>query len=400
MFLKVLSLSSLLLVCQISVGADEQELHDRLLVLDSHIDTPIRLVMPGFNIMERHDASTDYSQVDLPRMVDGGLDGGFWAIFTSQGELSAAGYAKAKRIAYSRANAILQLEVNYPDYFTVAKNAADAHIIVDKGRKVVYLSIENAYPLGLDVSNLREFYDLGVRMLGLVHTRNNQFADSSTDPDGPKWNGLSPLGIELVREANKLGMIIDGSHAHDVALEQMISYSSTPVVLSHSGSKAVFDHPRNVPDNLLIKLKQSGGLIQMNSLAGYLRPLHVASGRKMEFGRFVADINTLEAEGRPMSYEVFRTRRGNIDRNHPREQADFSDYMAHFSHVLELLGSHYVGVGADWDGGGGVNGMKDISDLREVTGHLLRSGYTEFDLEHVWGGNLLRLLRKVESTKN
>ena len=399
MFLKVLSLSFLLLICQISVGSDEQELHDRLLVLDSHIDTPIRLVMPGFNIMERHDASTDYSQVDLPRMVDGGLDGGFWAIFTSQGDLSTDGYAKAKRIAHSRANAILQLEVDHPDYFTVAKNAADAKIIVGKGRKVVYLSIENAYPLGLDVSNLREFYDLGVRMLGLVHTRNNQFADSSTDPSGPKWDGLSPLGIELVQEANKLGMIIDGSHAHDLALEQMISYSSTPVVLSHSGSKAIFDHPRNVPDDLLIKLKQSGGLIHINSLGGYLQPIHVSSGRKMEFGKFVADINILEAAGNPMSYEEFRTRRGDIDRTHPREEAHFFDYMSHFTHVLDLLGPSYVGVGADWDGGGGVIGMKDISDLRKVTEHLLHSGYTEADLENVWGDNLLRLLRKVERRK-
>ena len=137
----------------------------------------------------------------------------------------------------------------------------------------------------------------------------------------------------------------------------------------------------------------------MNSLGGYLQPIHVSSDRKMEFGKFVADINLLEAAGRPMSYEEFRTRRGDIDRTHPREEADFFDYMAHFTHVLDLLGPSYVGVGADWDGGGGVIGMKDISDLRKVTEHLLHSGYTESDLENVWSDNLLRLLRKVERRK-
>lgn len=400
MFPKVLFLSFFLFLYQTVFGAQNQALHDHLLTLDSHIDTPIRLVMPGFNIMERHDASSDYSQVDLPRMVDGGLDGGFWAIFTSQQELSAAGYAKAKRIALSRAKAILRLETDYPSYFAVAENVTDAYAIAAKGKKVVYLSIENAYPLGLDISNLREFYDLGVRMLGLVHTRNNQFADSSTDLDGPKWNGLSPLGIELVREANKLGIIVDASHAHDLALEQMISFSTTPVVLSHSGSKQVFDHPRNVTDRLLIKLKESGGLIQMNSLGGYLGHVHVPPERKEAFGSFVADINELEAKGRPMSYEEFKRRRRDIDHDYPRGVSKFSDYMDHFKHVLELLGPHHVGVGADWDGGGGVVGMMDISELPKVTEHLLRSGYTESDLERIWSGNLLRLLRIAENEKD
>jgi membrane dipeptidase len=276
----------------------------------------------------------------------------------------------------------------------------DAHEIVAKGKKVVYLSIENAYPLGLDASNLREFYDLGVRMLGLVHNRNNQFADSSTDPDGPKWNGLSPLGIELVREANKLGIIIDASHAHDLALEQMISFSTTPVVLSHSGSNNIFEHPRNVSDSLLIKLKESGGVIQMNSLGGYLRHIQAPPERKKAFGSFVDDINAFEAGGRPMSHEEFIRRQGEIDHAHPLGVADFSDYMVHFKHVLELVGTHHVGIGADWDGGGGVIGMMDVSDLPKLTERLLHSGYTESDLERIWSGNLLRLLRMAENGKD
>ena len=166
------------------------------------------------------------------------------------------------------------------DHFAAALRADDAAAIAAQGKRIVYKSIENAYPLGEDISRLDEFYAAGVRMVGLVHMANNQFADSATDPAGPKWSGLSPLGKALIRRANRLGMIVDLSHAHDAALQQAIELSTTPVILSHSGAAALYAHPRNVNDALLRDLAASGGVMHINSLSGYLKKLDTDPARR------------------------------------------------------------------------------------------------------------------------
>ncbi len=372
------------------------EPHARLLTLDSHLDTPIRLSLGGFDITRRHDATHDYCQVDLPRMQAGGLDGGFWVVFTPQGELTASGYAQAWESATRRLGVIERMVAEHPAAFALATRADDAARIVASGRHVVYLSIENAYPLGEDLSRLQHFYDHGVRMLGIVHSSNNQFADSSTDAAGPRWNGLSPLGEALVREANRLGMIIDASHAHDLALEQMLALSTTPVILSHSGAKDVFDHPRNVDDRLLRKIAADGGVIQMNSLGAYLTAFPENAARQAALGTFVKALRAADASGEPMPLETFGASLRAIDAEFGRSSATFEDYMAHFEHVLSVAGPHATGVGADWDGGGGVTGMHDVSMIPAITAHLVDAGYDEADLARIWSGNLLRVLSAVE----
>ena len=183
-----------------------RKLHESLIVMDTHLDTPAQLVKPGFDIMARHDPRLDYSQVDYPRMQDGGLDGGFWVIYSSQGPLTAEGYQASRDTALLRALAIHTMTAAHPDTFELAVAPEDAARITDAGKRIVYMSIENSYLLGEDISLLKTFFDLGVRMVGPVHFSNNQFADSSTDPDGQHWQGLSPLGRELVKAANRLGL--------------------------------------------------------------------------------------------------------------------------------------------------------------------------------------------------
>ncbi len=377
-------------------GCGEDSDHEKLLTLDSHLDTPLVLDRQGFDISQRHDWRTDYAQVDLPRMKEGGLDGGFWVIYTAQGPLTDDGYAKALAHARQRNQVIDEMVAKLGSDFAPATRAEDAARIVAAGKRVVYKSIENAYPLGTDIDLLDEFYAAGVRMVGLVHMTNNQFADSSTDKAGQRWGGLSPLGRQLIRRANELGMIVDMSHAHDEALEQAMALSTTPIILSHSGAAHLYDHPRNVPDALLQKLAQSGGVIQINSLSGYLRDLDTDAARLPEFIGLYRKYQNMPG-GMRENHQAFIAERRALDAKYPPDYADFSDVMAHIFHALEMMGPDHVGIGLDWDGGGGVNGLQDVSDLPKITAALQDAAVADQTIEKIWSGNLLRLLRLAET---
>ena len=327
----------------------------------------------------------------------GGLDGGFWAIYTPQGLPTEEAYASALGRALQRSNAIRNLAAAHPDAFALALNSKDARDIAVSGKRIVFQSIENAYPLGDDVSRLETFYDLGVRMVGPVHSANNQFGDSATSPD-PKWNGLSPLGVELVKEANRLGMIVDASHASDAVFDQLLDVSKTPIILSHSGAKAIYDHPRNIDDQRLLKLAASGGVIHVNSLGGYLQELNLNREYSAELGKAFREFMSIK-QPTEVEYQAFLAKRRDIDARHSPEKATFDDYMAHFLYILDLVGPNHVGVGADWDGGGGVVGMEDVASIGRITQVLVAKGYSKTDIEKIWSGNVLRLLKAAEDHK-
>lgn len=373
------------------------ELQRKMITLDTHLDTPESVDRPGWSIMDRHDVHRDYTQVDLPRMKEGAFDGGFWAIYTPQGPLDTASYEKVRDFAVMRAMSIRLMTASHPDQFELALKADDAARINAEGKRIVYMSIENAYPLGEDVSMLRLFYKMGVRETGFAHFRNNQFADSSTDPAGPRWHGLSPAGVELLAQANKLGMIIDGSHSSDEVLDQLIAKSATPVVLSHSGCKAIYDHPRNVDDARLRALAARGGVIQINSYGGYLRASKPNPERAAATKALFAEMGD-EADMTADQYAALLAKRREIDAKYPdTDRATFDDFMKHLLHALQVVGPDHVGIGMDWDGGGGVVGLEDVSGLPRITAALLKAGYTKDDIAKIWGGNVLRVMRQVEA---
>lgn len=376
-------------------AAAADPLHQRLLTLDSHLDTPASLVRPGWKIADRHHFDQDFSQVDLPRMRQGGLDGGFWAIYTPQGPLDEAGLEKARDFAIMRGLAIREMVAADPRHFALALTADDAARIAVTGRRVVYISIENAYPLGHDVSLLRTFHAMGVRLLGFAHFANNQFADSSTDPAGPKWGGLSPEGVALLAEANRLGIIADASHSSDAVLDDLLRLSKAPIILSHSGCKAIFDHPRNVDDDRIRRLAAAGGVIQVNSYGYYLRALK----RDAERDKALAALSDRLEEGPPdiETYRALLAERRAIEAMHPVEQASFDDFMAHLLHALKVAGVDHVGIGLDWDGGGGVTGMEDVAALPRITEALRKAGYSDADIGKVWSGNLLRVMAAAQA---
>jgi membrane dipeptidase len=376
------------------------QLHQRLITLDSHLDTPASLDLPGWSIEKEHDVHRDYTQVDLPRMKRGGLDGGFWAIYTPQGPLTQEGFRKARDFAIMRGVSIREMVASDPASFQLALEAKDAASIAAARKRIVYMSIENAYPLGEDVSLLKTFYDMGVRVSGFAHFAHNQFADSSTDPSKkPRYGGLSPLGKELLKEMNRLGIVPDASHSSDQVLDDLLALSTTPVLLTHSGCKAVFDHPRNIDDDHLRALAAKGGVIQMNAYGGYLRASKPNPQRQEALkalnGQMREDVR-LTAEKRA----ELLAKRQEIDRLYPEtDRPDFDDFMAHMLHALKIAGPDHVGIGLDWDGGGGVAGMEDVVDLPRITAALLKAGYSESDIQKIWSGNVLRVLAAAEAAK-
>lgn len=369
-------------------------LHERLLVLDSHLDTPMQLARPGWDISQRHRYADDLSQVDLPRMREGGLDGGFFAVFTPQGPRTAEGRTLASEHGLAVITRIRDMVAARPDEFALATRAQEVPGIVASGRRVVLISMENAEPLAADPGRLATYQRLGLRMLGLVHAQNNSFADSATAL--PEWHGLSPAGRELVGEANRLGILIDVSHASDAVFDQVLALSRAPVIASHSGARAIGPHPRNLDDARLRRLAEKGGVIQVNSFPSDLVPRAPNPERDKVLAPLYREFR-LAASLSPEQVADLARRIREADARSPLPPTRLDDFMAHLLHILDVVGPQHVGIGADWDGGGGVEGLRDVSDLPRISQRLLAAGYSEQDLAAIWGGNLLRVLAAAEA---
>jgi membrane dipeptidase len=379
-----------------SFVAHARAVHQKLLCLDTHLDTPANFARPGFDMMQRHTFETSLTQVDYPRMVEGGLDGGFFAIYTPQGPLTPQGMMAARDAALVRAAAIREMVAKNGRYFELAFKPEDAARIAAKGKRVVYQSIENSYPLANDVTLLRSFYALGVRLAGPIHFLNNQLGDSATDPKGKTWNGLSPMGHDWLALCNELGIVPDASHSSDDVFDQMVAGSKVPIMLSHSGCRAVHDHPRNIDDARLKKLADTGGVIQINSFNSYLVTVPPDPDREKAQGAVFAKLRGLgdfsPADARKAMADAARDLHA-LEVKYHVPRATFGDYMQHMMHALKLVGPEHVGVGCDWDGGGGVTGMEDCASNWKITARLLKEGYGETDLQKIWSGNALRVLK-------
>jgi membrane dipeptidase len=379
-----------------AISEDAKQLHESALVLDTHLDTPANLSRPGWRIADSHEQDADLAQVDLPRMKAGGLDGGFWVIYTGQGTRDPAGDRDARDHALERMVAIHKMLAANTTDFQLALTADDAERIAAEGKRVVFISMENASPLASDPTLLSAYHRLGLRMLGIVHVQNNDFGDSSTDAKGPEWGGLSPKGQALVKEANRLGIVLDVSHASDAVFDQVLELSQAPIVLSHTSADAIYDHPRNIDDGRIRKLAAKGGVIHVNAYGGYLIDVPKVPAREKALSALSEKYGSESRLG-PEQIQSYLRERQVIDRQYPIPRATLDDYMRHLLHILKVAGPEHVGIGADWDGGGGVVGLEDVSALPAITQRLRQAGYTDQDIRNIWGGNVLRLLRAVQA---
>ncbi len=369
--------------------------HGPFFTIDTHIDTPTAsLRRPGWDLGARHDYAADGTQCDLPRMAEGGIDALVFAVYVGQMGRSPSALRRAHELAlahFERTHAALAANAAACG---LARTADEALQLKAQGKKAFFLSIENAYSLGRDVANVAKFHALGVRMLGLTHMLNNDAADSSTDPRGAEWGGLSPLGREFVAEANRLGMILDASHASDAVLRDLLEISRTPVILSHSGCTAVCNHPRNIGDDLLRALAKQGGVIQINALAIAVTELP-GSGRTAGIAEILLKYQDSELTPETMAEEDKDYDR--VCAAHPNPRATLEHFVQHIEHAVAVAGIDHVGIGCDFDGGGGVEGLRDVTDYPQVTAALRQRGWGDDALAKLWGGNTLRLYRAAEA---
>jgi len=328
-----------------------KHIHDRIVTLDTHVDFEETLATPEHNPgmrLENH-------KVDLVKMREGGLDGVFFAVWVPQRELTDENFREAHEGAMEKFNAVHRMCAAYnADEVELATSPGDVRRIKQTGKRIALLGVENGFSIGEDIANLRYFFDLGARYMTITHIGYNQLGDSSDKrknmPDR-KYGGLSEFGREVVREMNRLGMMIDVSHVSRETFYDIVEISGAPVIASHSGCWSVCDVPRNLDDDQLNALKQNGGTIQIVGYGGYLKK--------------------------------------------PGKDATITDFLDHIDYAVDLIGIDHVGIGSDFDGGGGVPGFNDPSDCMNVTVELLRRGYSEEDIEKIWGGNLLRVWSEV-----
>ena len=388
-----------------------QEIHDRVLVLDTHVDINVA------NFTNDNNYTEDLgNQVNLPTMEAGGLDVAWFIVYTSQGELTAEGYKNAYRNAISKFEAIHRLtEEIAPDKIGLAVNATEARALHRSGKKVAMIGVENAYPLGLDISRVKEFYDRGARYMSLSHNGHSQFCDSNTGELDSLWvdNGVSDLGKLVIEQMNKLGMMIDVSHPSKQSIKDMISLSKAPVIASHSSARALCNHSRNLDDEQLELIKSNGGVVQTVAFSSYINiEKHEAyTGAVSKIIQTLAqerefkiisrsEIRKLEASERKSylkNYKTLSKEASSLLTKTDPKPVDVSDYVDHIDYLVEKIGLDHVGISSDFDGGGGVYGWSDASETLNITAELLKRGYTEDEIGQLWSGNLLRVLEDVEA---
>ncbi len=402
-FVRVLSSSCLAVVLALVaaaplraqvVPADVMAVHQSILTLDTHLDTPANFARPGWDIMARHNVAEDGSQIDYPRMVEGGLDGGLFVIFTAQNARTPDGRDAARDAAIMRGVQIREMLAAHPKEFALALTPADARAIAASGKRFAFISIENSVPMGLDLSLMKTFYDMGVRVMSPIHFLNNDLGDSSTDPKGPEWKGLSPLGVEWVKKANAMGVLIDQSHASDLVLDQILATSKAPIILTHSGVKAIYNHPRNINDDRLRALAKAGGVIQINALSAYMIDIPKNPARDAALAALQAKYARPDADRKAQVADLKA-----LNAQYPIPRATFDDFMKHLLHSIQVAGIDHVGIGADFDGGGGVTGMEDALDYPKITQAMLKAGYSKADIEKVWSGNALRVMAAAQALR-
>jgi membrane dipeptidase len=380
----------------LTVEQKARALHDRMLTVDTHCDTAFSLLRTDWKIGDRHDSSLRASgKIDLPRMREGGLDAEFFAAFVGQGPLTPESYAKAKDSALRAVEAVRKMTEEYSSVIGLAVDPQGARRLKKEGKLTAFVGLENGYPIGRDLALIRLFHEKGVRYITLCHSSDNDICDSSTDRRDPADKGLSAFGREVVAECNRLGMIIDISHASEKSISDILAVTKAPIIASHSSARAVCDNPRNLTDDQLRALAKNGGVVQICFLAAYVKTPPVIPEREKAMKELEAKYGNI----RQIPDEALRakamTEREAVNRNFPQVRANVQDLVDHIDHVKKVVGVDYVGIGTDFDGGGGVVGCDDVSGMIHVTEELLRRGYTDREIEKIWGGNFLRVFQKV-----
>ncbi|MCK4264275.1 MAG: membrane dipeptidase [Candidatus Aminicenantes bacterium] len=379
-----------------ALKARAREIHDKVLTVDTHCDTPMRMARGEWDIGQRHEPGQRRSgKIDLPRMAEGGLDAEFFAAFVGQGALIPEGRAKAKQRADLLIDAIHKMCEDYPDLVGLATTPEDAYRLEREGKRAAFIGMENGYPIGKDISLVEKFYERGVRYITLCHGSDNDICDSSTDRRNPEDNGLSDFGKEVVAECNRLGIMIDVSHISDKSFFDVVELTKAPVIASHSSVRTLCNHPRNLSDEMLRALTANGGVIQICFVSSFVKESKPNPEREKAIAELREKYGSLREVKDEALQEKIRKEYTEIFEKYPAERATLKDLVDHIDFVVDLIGVDHVGIGTDFDGGGGIEGCDDVSEMSNITEELLRRSYSEEDIQKIWGGNLMRVFKKV-----
>lgn len=395
-----------------TLEAKAARIHQAVITIDTHDDINVANFTDSINYTQRLN-----TQVNLPKMREGQLDVAWLIVYTGQGPLTPEGYAAAEENAMAKFEAIKRLTTTYaPDQMVLATSSAQVRQATEEGKMVAMIGVENAYPMGEDLSNFEKYHALGARYVSLSHNGHSQFSDSNTgEADGFLHEGLSELGKQAVVEMNRLGMMIDVSHPSKEAMRQMIALTKAPIIASHSSARALCDHSRNLDDEQLMRLKENGGVVQTVAFSSYVNTeKHNARNQYMSALRKKlaeekglkwyerSELRALSAEEREAfmayAYEV-NDAANEVAANDAEAPAGVTvaDFVDHIDHMVDLIGIDHVGISSDFDGGGGITGWSDASETQNVTLELVKRGYSEEDIAKLWGENLLRVLDEVEA---
>ena len=375
------------------INSRVERIHKKILTIDSHTDTPMNLARPGFDPSVRHDPNKEHSKLDFPRMKEGGLDAAFFAVFLPQGKRNEDANVKAKDRANLLFDTIFSVLKRNTAVAGLALCPADATKLKKEGKSAVFIGMENGYPIGNDLTLIKYFYEKGARYITLCHTKNNDICDSSTD--STEFNGLSEFGKNIVTVMNRVGMMIDISHASDKSFYDVLSRTKSPVIASHSCARAICNNPRNLNDDMLRALARNGGVVQMCILSDYVKKPDPFPARDSAYAalrkkyRNFTDLSEEEMKNAHIDWDAF-------DEQFPEKPATVSDVVDHIDHMVKIAGIDHVGIGTDFDGGGGVTGCFDVSEMKNITKELIIRGYSDRNIEKIWGGNLVQVMKKVK----
>jgi membrane dipeptidase len=379
-----------------SLKTRASEIHERALTVDTHCDTPFQLLRPDWDINIRHEpGQRESGQVDLPRMKEGGLDAAFFAVYYGQEERTPEGYARAKEQALLYLDALHKMGEDYSDLVELAVSPEDAYRLEKEGKRAVFIGMENGYQVGKDLSLLGLYHKKGVRYVTLCHSQDNDICDSSTDRLNPEDNGLSDFGKEVVAECNRLGVMVDVSHISDRSFFDVLKVSAAPVIASHSCARALCDSPRNLTDEMLRALASNGGVIQVCFVSSFVKKPEPNPERD----KALATIQEKYQTWKGIRDEAFRAKMRreyrDVFQKYPTEMATVAELVDHIDHAVRVAGIDHVGFGTDFDGGGGVDDCNDVSQLLRITEELVRRGYSEQEIQKIWGGNIMRVFKEV-----